>query len=56
VNLLFAIDGHPRFDGRAPGWAVFPPDSVHVPRVEGGTMLILYLLPGGAVEWLPARN
>lgn len=56
VNLLFALDGSPRFDGRAPGWAVFSPDSVHVPRVDDGTMLILYILPEGAVEWLPARD
>jgi hypothetical protein len=31
---------------------VFAPDSVHVPAVTGGTMLILYLLPDGAVEWV----
>ena len=52
INLMFAWRGEPIFDGREPGWAVFAPDSVHVPGVRGGEMLILYLLPGGEVEWV----
>ena len=52
INLMFAWDGEPVFDGRAPGWAVYPPESVHVPGVTGGAMLILYLLPDGEVEWV----
>jgi len=51
VNCMFALEGEPRFCGHPPGWAVFPPGSEHVPSVAGGTMMILYLLPGGAVEW-----
>lgn len=54
VDLCFALDGEPSFDGNPPGWTVYPPDSVHVPTVRGGTMLILYLLPGGAIEFLKA--
>jgi hypothetical protein len=52
INMMFASSGTPIFDGCEPGWAVFPPDSVHVPGVSGGEMLILYLLPDGAVEWV----
>lgn len=52
VDLCFALDGAPAFDGNPPGWTVYPPDSAHVPTVTGGTMLILYLLPGGAMEFL----
>jgi Domain of unknown function (DUF4863) len=52
INMMFAFDGEPIFDGHPPGWAVFAPDSVHVPGVTGGKMLILYLLPDGAVEWV----
>ncbi len=52
VDLCFALDGAPRFDGNPPGWTVYPPESAHVPTVSGGTMLILYLLPGGAIEFL----
>lgn len=51
VNYCIALDGAPRFCGFEPGWAVFAPGSEHVPAVSGGTMLIFYFLPGGAVEW-----
>jgi hypothetical protein len=51
IDLLIARDGAPRFDGHAPGWAVYAPGSEHVPGVRGGTMLIVYFLPGGAIEW-----
>jgi len=51
VNYCVALDGAPTFDGSPPGWVVFPPDSRHVPTVAGGTMLIVYLLPAGAIEF-----
>lgn len=51
IDLCFAASGEPTFDGRAPGWVVFPPGSEHVPTVAGGQMLIVYLLPGGAIEF-----
>lgn len=52
IDLCFALDGEPRFDGNPEGWTVYPPDSAHVPTVTGGTMLILYFLPGAAIEFL----
>jgi len=52
VNYCVALDGAPTFDGNPPGWVVFPPESKHVPTVAGGTMLIVYLLPQGAIEFL----
>ena len=52
VNFCVAIDGQPRFDGQEPGWVVFPPESRHVPTVSGGTMLIVYLLPKGQIEFI----
>lgn len=51
VNYCIRLEGDPRFDGQPPGWVVFPPGSAHVPTVEGGTMLIVYLLPGGAIRF-----
>ena len=27
VDLCFAVDGAPRFDGHPPGWVVYPPGS-----------------------------
>ncbi len=52
IDLVFALSGDPRFDGHAAGWVVYPPGSEHVPAVTGGEMLILYFLPGGAIEWV----
>lgn len=51
VSLCFARSGDPRFDGRPAGFVVLPPGSRHVPTVTGGRMLIVYFLPGGAIEW-----
>jgi len=52
IDLCFALDGNPRFDGNPAGWTVYGPGSQHIPTVAGGTMLILYLLPQGAIEFL----
>jgi hypothetical protein len=52
IDLCFATAGEPRFDGHPEGWVVYGKDSVHVPTVTGGQMLILYFLPGGAIEFL----
>ena len=53
VDLCFVVDGDPRFDGAVAGWTVYPPGSWHVPTVSGGTMDILYFLPGGAIRFEP---
>ncbi|HLQ37132.1 MAG TPA: DUF4863 family protein [Planctomycetota bacterium] len=52
IDLCFALDGSPRFDGHAEGWVVYGKDTTHVPTVHDGRMLILYFLPGGAIEFV----
>lgn len=52
IDYCIALDGSPTFDGRDAGWVVLPEDSTHVPTVAGGTMLIVYLLPRGEIEFL----
>ena len=52
IDLCFTTKGEPRFDGKPAGWVVYGNGSVHVPTVRGGEMLILYFLPGGAIEFL----
>jgi hypothetical protein len=52
IDLCFSLEGEPTFDGQAEGWVVYGEDSSHIPTVQGGRMLILYLLPGGAFELL----
>lgn len=51
VNYCIALEGQPTFDDQPPGWVVEPPGSEHVPTVDGGRMLIVYLLPAGAIEF-----
>jgi hypothetical protein len=50
-SLAFALEGDPRFDGRPEGYVLEAPGSFHVPTVTGGKMLIVYFLPGGAMEF-----
>ena len=52
IDLCFALDGEPQFDGKPAGWVVYGPDSIHVPTVSDGQMLILYFLPGAEIEFL----
>lgn len=52
VNFCVAVEGAPTFEGQPPGWVVMAPGSTHVPTVAGGTMLIVYLLPRGEMEFL----
>jgi hypothetical protein len=54
IDLCFTRSGEPKFDGKPEGWVVYGKDSVHVPTVRGGEMLILYFLPAGAIEFLTA--
>ena len=52
IDLCFALEGDPKFDGNPEGWVVYGKGSVHIPTVTGGQMLILYLLPNGAFEFV----
>ena len=54
IDLVMPLDRDARFDGHGAGWRVCGPDSAHVPTVTGGKALILYLLPGGAIEFTQA--
>jgi hypothetical protein len=52
IDWCVPLAGEPTFDGRAAGWVVLAPGSAHVPTVAGGAMLVVYLLPGGEIEFL----
>lgn len=52
IDLCFTTRGDARFDGQPEGWVVYGKGSEHVPTVTDGEMLILYFLPGGAIEFL----
>ncbi|SMY06919.1 4-hydroxylaminobenzoate lyase [Flavimaricola marinus] len=51
IGAVMPIEGDPTFDGRGPGWYVYPPGSHHHPTVAGGDAYVLYLLPEGAIEF-----
>ena len=51
INLCFTEDGDAKFCGHREGWVVFGKGSTHVPVVTDGRMVILYFLPGGAIEF-----
>lgn len=44
-------DGAATFDGQPAGWLVCPPGSGHHPTVAQGRALVLYLLPGGQIDF-----
>ena len=50
IDLCIALSGDPLFDNNPQGWVVYGEGSSHVPTVENGEMVILYLLPNGAFE------
>ena len=51
IGMILPVSGEPRFDGKERGWYVYPPSSSHWPTVAGGTAVVLYLLPDGAIEF-----
>lgn len=51
VDMIMPLDGEPKFDGHGAGWFVYGPGTVHKPTVAGGRAYVLYLLPGGAIEF-----
>ena len=54
IDLIMPLDAAAQFDGHGAGWVVYGPDSAHKPTVQGGAALVLYLLPGGAIDFTRA--
>lgn len=51
IDMIMPLTPEAKFDGRGEGWMVYPPDSAHPPTVSDGEALVLYLLPGGQIEF-----
>jgi hypothetical protein len=51
IDLILPLDDGARFDGHGAGWCVYGPGSAHCPTVAGGRALVLYLLPGGQIDF-----
>lgn len=51
IDMIMPLDAGAQFDGRGKGWLVYPAGHAHHPTVTGGKAIVLYLLPGGAIEF-----
>jgi hypothetical protein len=51
IDMIMPTTPDAKFDGHGRGWFVYPADSAHRPTVSDGRALVLYLLPGGAIEF-----
>jgi len=51
VLMIMPQDESAQFDRRGAGWLVYAPGTAHRPTVRQGRALVLYLLPGGQIEW-----
>ncbi len=51
VCMVMPVDAAARFDGAGAGWVVYEPGSAHYPTVSDGRALVLYMLPGGEIEF-----
>jgi hypothetical protein len=51
ICLVLPVTPQARFLGEGRGWCVYGPGSSHSPEVSGGRALILYLLPGGKIDF-----
>jgi hypothetical protein len=51
IDMIMPLDAGAEFDGAGRGWLVYPAGHAHFPTVTGGKAIVLYLLPGGAIEF-----
>ena len=51
ICMTMPVSKDARFDGHGAGWCVNAPGSAHNPTVSDGEALVLYLLPGGEIEF-----
>ena len=49
--MIMPLSDDAKFDGNGVGWLVYGPNSAHQPTVTDGKVIILYLLPDGAIEF-----
>lgn len=51
IDMIMPLDEAAKFDGHGVGWVVYGPDTAHRPTVTDGEALVLYLLPGGEIDF-----
>jgi hypothetical protein len=56
IDLVMPLEGDARFNGQPAGWKVYEAGSAHYPTVTDGRALVLYLLPGGEIQFVPGPD
>jgi hypothetical protein len=51
VDMIIPLGPDAQFDGAGEGWMVYGPGTAHSPTVTGGSAIVLYLLPGGDIQF-----
>ena len=51
IDMIIPETAGAKFDGTGQGWKVYEPESEHIPTVSDGTAIVLYLLPGGEIDF-----
>lgn len=51
ICMTLPVTPTAKFDGMGAGWCVNEPGSAHSPTVTDGEALVLYLLPGGEINF-----
>lgn len=55
IDMVMPMTPTAKFDGSPKGWVVYGPDSAHRPTVTEGESLVLYLLPGGKIDFTRSK-
>jgi hypothetical protein len=51
IDMIVPESAGARFDGKGQGWMVYEPGTEHFPTVTDGQAIVLYLLPGGEIDF-----
>lgn len=51
IDMIIPESADAKFDDQGQGWMVYPAGSEHYPTVTEGKAIILYLLPGGEIDF-----
>ena len=51
IDMIIPESRDAKFDGKGQGWMVYEAETEHYPTVTDGKAIVLYLLPGGAIDF-----
>ncbi len=51
IDMIIPETADAKFDGHGQGWVVYEPETEHFPTVTDGKAIVLYLLPGGEIDF-----